>query len=118
MPIVIKADGLAGGKGVFIIKYQEEALKQIYNASKGDLIGPLKTPRGYGLVSIVDISPIDSSDFEMKRDVIYNNLANQKRNSGINRAAKNRRHASYNDEKNGRQARHGGYRQRRKTAYV
>ena len=53
------------------------------NASKGDLIGPLKTPRGYGLVSIVDISPIDSSDFEMKRDVIYNNLANQKRNSNF-----------------------------------
>ena len=53
------------------------------NAAKGDLIGPLKTPRGYGLVSIVDISPIDSSDFEMKRDVIYNNLANQKRNSNF-----------------------------------
>ena len=53
------------------------------NADKGDLIGPLKTPRGYGLVSIVDISPIDSSDFEMKRDVIYNNLANQKRNSNF-----------------------------------
>ena len=53
------------------------------NASKGDEIGPSKTPRGYGLVSIVDISPIDSSDFEMKRDVIYNNLANQKRNSNF-----------------------------------
>jgi len=53
------------------------------NAVKGDIIGPLKTPRGYGIVTIVDISPIDSMDFEMKRDVIYNNLANQKRNNNF-----------------------------------
>ena len=52
-------------------------------AKKGDLIGPLKTPRGYGVVNIVDISPIDSTDFEMKRDVIYDNLSNQKRNSNF-----------------------------------
>ena len=52
-------------------------------AKKGDLIGPLKTLRGYGIVNIVDISPIDSTDFEMKRDVIYDNLSNQKRNSNF-----------------------------------
>ena len=52
-------------------------------AKKGDLVGPLKTPRGYGIVNIVDISPIDSTDFEMKRDVIYDNLSNQKRNSNF-----------------------------------
>ena len=52
-------------------------------AKKGDLIGPLKTPRGYGIVNIVDISPVDSTDFEMKRDVIYDNLSNQKRNSNF-----------------------------------
>ena len=52
-------------------------------AKKGELIGPLKTPRGYGIVNIVDISPIDSTDFEMKRDVIYDNLSNQKRNSNF-----------------------------------
>ena len=52
-------------------------------AKKGDLIGPLKTPRGYGIVNIIDISPIDSTDFEMKRDVIYDNLSNQKRNSNF-----------------------------------
>ena len=52
-------------------------------ANKGDIVGPLKTPRGYGIVNIVDISPIDSSDFEMKRDVIYDNLSNQKRNTNF-----------------------------------
>mgnify|MGYP001436353619 CR=1 FL=1 len=52
-------------------------------ANKGDIVGPLKTPRGYGIVNIVDISPIDSSDFEMKRDVIYDNLSNQKRNANF-----------------------------------
>jgi len=53
------------------------------NAKKGDVVGPLKTPRGYGIVNIVDISPIDSSDFEMKRDVIYDNISNQKRNTNF-----------------------------------
>tara|TARA_B100001996_G_scaffold147061_1_gene112021 strand:- start:2705 stop:4549 length:1845 start_codon:yes stop_codon:yes gene_type:complete len=53
------------------------------NAKKGDVVGPLKTPRGYGIVNIVDISPIDSSDFEMKRDVIYDNILNQKRNTNF-----------------------------------
>jgi len=52
-------------------------------ANKGDIVGPLKTPRGYGIVNIVDISPIDSSDFEMKRDVIYDKLSNQKRNTNF-----------------------------------
>ncbi len=53
------------------------------NAKKGDIVGPLKTPRGFGIVNIVDISPIDSSDFEMKRDVIYDNISNQKRNTNF-----------------------------------
>ena len=53
------------------------------SANKGDIIGPLKTPRGYGIVNIVDISPIDSSDFEMKHDVIYDNLSSQKRNTNF-----------------------------------
>ena len=53
------------------------------NAKKGDVVGPLKTPRGYGIVNIVDISPIDSSDFEMKRDVIYDNISNQKKNTNF-----------------------------------
>lgn len=53
------------------------------NADEGDIIGPVKTPRGYGIVNLVDISPIDSSDFEMKRDVIYNNLSNQKKNDNF-----------------------------------
>jgi phosphoribosylamine--glycine ligase len=39
MPIVIKADGLAGGKGVFIIKYQEEACKLINDLFSGKIDG-------------------------------------------------------------------------------
>ena len=53
------------------------------NAKKGDTVGPLKTPRGYGIVNVVEISPIDSSDFEMKRDVIFDNISNQKRNTNF-----------------------------------
>ena len=50
----------------------------LLKARTGDVIGPIKTTRGYGIVKVVDVSAIDSSDFEMKRDVIYNNIRSQR----------------------------------------
>jgi parvulin-like peptidyl-prolyl isomerase len=49
----------------------------LLKARTGDVIGPIKTTRGYGIVKVVDVSAIDSSDFEMKRDVIYKNIRSQ-----------------------------------------
>jgi parvulin-like peptidyl-prolyl isomerase len=50
----------------------------LLKARVGDVIGPINTTRGYGIVKVLDISSIDSSDFEIKRDVIYNNIRNQR----------------------------------------
>ena len=81
-------DLITGDKKLLIRSFQSLGKSNYFvgalaSAKKGDIIGPLKTPRGYGIVNIVDISPIDSSDFEMKRDVIYNNLLNQKVNTNF-----------------------------------
>jgi len=81
-------DLITGDKKLLIRSFQSLGKSNYFvgalaSAKKGDIIGPLKTPRGYGIVNIVDISPIDSSDFEMKRDVIYDNLSSQKRNTNF-----------------------------------
>ena len=81
-------DLITGDKKLLIRSFQSLGKSNYFvgalaSAKKGDIIGPLKTPRGYGIVNIVDISPIDSSDFEMKHDVIYDNLSNQKRNTNF-----------------------------------
>ena len=55
----------------------------LLNASTGDIIGPISTTRGYGIVKVVNVSAIDSSDFEIKRDVIYNNIRSQRQNENF-----------------------------------
>ena len=50
----------------------------LLKARAGDVIGPISTTRGHGIVKVVDISGIDSSDFEIKRDVIYKNIHSQR----------------------------------------
>ena len=50
----------------------------LLKARVGDVIGPINTTRGHGIVKVLDTSSIDSSDFEIKRDVIYNNIRNQR----------------------------------------
>jgi len=55
----------------------------LLKARAGDVIGPINTTRGYGIVKVVDVSGIDSSDFEIKRDVIYKNIHSQKQSENF-----------------------------------
>ena len=55
----------------------------LLNAYAGDVIGPISTTRGHGIVKVVDISGIDSSDFEIKRDVIYKNIHSQRQSESF-----------------------------------
>jgi hypothetical protein len=55
----------------------------LLKARAGDVIGPISTTRGHGIVKVVDISGIDSSDFEIKRDVIYKNIHSQKQSENF-----------------------------------
>ena len=55
----------------------------LLKARVGDVIGPISTTRGHGIVKLVDISGIDSSDFEIKRDVIYKNIHSQRQSENF-----------------------------------
>ena len=55
----------------------------LLKARAGDVIGPINTTRGYGIVKVVDVSDIDSSDFEIKQNVIYNNIRNQRQSENF-----------------------------------
>ena len=55
----------------------------LLKARAGDVIGPISTTRGHGIVKVVDISGIDSSDFEIKRDVIYKNIYSQRQSESF-----------------------------------
>jgi hypothetical protein len=55
----------------------------LLKARTGDVIGPVNTTRGYGIVKVVDVSAIDSSDFEIKRDVIYKNIRSQRQSENF-----------------------------------
>ena len=55
----------------------------LLKARVGDVIGPISTTRGHGIVKVVDISGIDSSDFEIKRDVIYKNIHSQRQSESF-----------------------------------
>ena len=50
----------------------------LLKARAGDVIVPISTTRGHGIIKVVDISGNDSSDFEIKRDVIYKNIHSQR----------------------------------------
>ena len=55
----------------------------LLKARTGDVIGPVKTTRGYGIIKVAEVSVIDSSDFEIKRDVIYKNIRSQRQSENF-----------------------------------
>jgi len=56
----------------------------LLKSSPGDIVGPVKTSRGFAIVHLMDVSEIDSSQFEIQNDGIRNSLLNQKRNRAFN----------------------------------
>ncbi len=55
----------------------------IMSASKGDLVGPVQTSRGYALLEVLEIETPDSTDFVIQKDVLKKNLLKQKQNSAF-----------------------------------
>ena len=52
----------------------------LLSANKGELLGPLETNRGHAIVELLEQSKMDTADFQIKKDVIQNNIYNQKQN--------------------------------------
>jgi len=52
----------------------------LLSASPGQILGPLETNQGYALLEIVSISEIDSTELEVQRDQIRQNIFSRKQN--------------------------------------
>ena len=53
----------------------------LLNAQAGELLGPIKTTRGYALIKILEVQGFDSTKFKIQKDGLRNTLQNQKRNT-------------------------------------
>lgn len=52
----------------------------LLNSKEDDLIGPIPTYRGFGLVKVMAIEEIDSTSWNIQKDVIQTNLKRKKQN--------------------------------------
>ncbi|MFC1785878.1 peptidylprolyl isomerase [Candidatus Neomarinimicrobiota bacterium] len=52
----------------------------LLNAAKGDILGPLKTLRGYTIIFVKDVMEIDSTEYKIRKDILKNNLLSNKQN--------------------------------------
>ena len=55
----------------------------LLNAKRDDLIGPVETNRGWALIKINEISEFDSSEYDVQKDALKNDLLARKRNQNM-----------------------------------
>ena len=56
----------------------EQLVQSLLQSSPGDIVGPVKTFRGYGIAKIGNISPFDSLAWEGQRNLIKSDLIRQR----------------------------------------
>lgn len=56
----------------------EQLVGALINSEKGKIIGPVKTSRGHGIVRVENITSFDSSNWEVSKDMILNDLMGRK----------------------------------------
>lgn len=52
----------------------------LLDAKAGNVLGPLKTANGYALIFVKNVSEIDPDEYEIRKDIIKNNLLTNKQN--------------------------------------
>ena len=55
----------------------------LLNAKRDDLIGPVETNRGWALIKVNQISEFDSSEYNVQKDALKNDLLARKRNQNM-----------------------------------
>ncbi len=88
------SDIIAQEKGFEIINDETKALNRgftsigrsnfvtgaLLSSNKGDVLGPLKTANGYAIIFVKDVSDIDPDEYEIRKDILKNNLLTNKQN--------------------------------------
>ena len=52
----------------------------LLNANTNDILGPLKTHRGYTIIFVKNVMDIDSTEYEIRKDILKTNLFSNKQN--------------------------------------
>ena len=56
----------------------EQLVGALINSKKGDIVGPIKTVRGHGIVKVMEIEKFDSTNWVSTKTNIRTDLANKK----------------------------------------
>ena len=56
----------------------EQLVGALMNSKKGDIVGPIKTARGHGIVKVMEIEKFDSTNWASNKTNIRTDLANKK----------------------------------------
>jgi parvulin-like peptidyl-prolyl isomerase len=77
---VVSDDSNVPNRGFTSIGRSNFVTGALLNANNGDVLGPLKTARGYTIVFVKDVADIDPEEYEIRKDILKNNLLSNKQN--------------------------------------
>ena len=77
---IITNDTDVPNRGFGSMKRSNFVTGALLSGRTGDVLGPLKTSRGYAIIFVKDIKEIDSEEYELKKDILKNNLLSNKQN--------------------------------------
>jgi parvulin-like peptidyl-prolyl isomerase len=77
---VVSDDSNVPNRGFTSIGRSNFVTGALLNANNGDVLGPLKTARGYTIVFVKDVANIDPEEYEIRKDILKNNLLSNKQN--------------------------------------
>ncbi|MGY8781385.1 MAG: peptidylprolyl isomerase, partial [Fidelibacterota bacterium] len=58
----------------------DQVIGALLSASEGELLGPVKTFRGYGIIKVIGISTFDSTAWVVQKELLKLDLTRQKQN--------------------------------------
>ena len=74
----IKNETKTLNQGFSSINRSNYIVGSLLSANPGDLLGPIETSRGHALVELVDISVMDSTEFEVQKETLKKNIFSRK----------------------------------------
>ena len=77
---VVTDDSNVPNRGFTSIGRSNFVTGALLNAKNGDVLGPLKTARGYAIIFVKEASEIDPDEYEVKKDILKTNLLSNKQN--------------------------------------
>ena len=77
---VVTDDSNVPNRGFISIGRSNFVTGALLNAKNGDVLGPLKTARGYAIIFVKEVSEIDPDEYEIKKDILKTNLLSNKQN--------------------------------------